>query len=44
MLAGDRGKSLLGRMPRNRVITETDGPFAQLDDGLTSPLGCFEGC
>ncbi len=29
MLRGKKGKELLALMPRNRVLTETDGPFAQ---------------
>ncbi len=29
MLAGERGKALALRMPQDRVLTETDGPFAQ---------------
>jgi TatD DNase family protein len=37
MLAGNRGKSLVGRMPRNRVLTETDGPFAQVDGRSALP-------
>jgi TatD DNase family protein len=30
MLGGDKGRALAGRMPRDRVLTESDGPFAQL--------------
>lgn len=30
MLAGTRGRALVARMPRDLVLTETDGPFAQL--------------
>jgi TatD DNase family protein len=30
MLAGERGRALTARMPRDRVLTETDGPFSQL--------------
>ena len=30
MLAGDRGRKLASRMPRERVLTETDGPFTEL--------------
>jgi TatD DNase family protein len=30
MLAGAKGRSLVAAMPRNRVLLETDGPFAQL--------------
>ncbi len=29
MLLSDRGKTLVVRMPRNRIFTETDGPFVQ---------------
>jgi TatD DNase family protein len=35
MLRGERGRVLAARMPRERVVTESDGPFAQLDG---SPL------
>ena len=31
MLAGDRGRALATRMPRDRILTESDGPFAQID-------------
>lgn len=31
MLAGDKGRALVSKMPRDRVLTETDGPFAQID-------------
>ncbi|WP_375567602.1 TatD family hydrolase [Oceaniradius stylonematis] len=30
MLAGDKGRALAAKMPRDRVLTETDGPFAQV--------------
>lgn len=30
MLAGRKGQDLVSRMPPDRVLTETDGPFAQL--------------
>lgn len=29
MLAGERGRKLALRMPRERVLTETDGPFTE---------------
>jgi TatD DNase family protein len=29
MLRGQKGRTLTGAMPRERVLTETDGPFAQ---------------
>ena len=31
MLASQRGRTLLAAMPRDRVLTETDGPFAMLN-------------
>jgi TatD DNase family protein len=31
MLRGKKGRDLVTRMPRDRVLTESDGPFAQID-------------
>ncbi|MCB9959711.1 MAG: TatD family hydrolase [Rhodospirillaceae bacterium] len=31
MLRGERGRALAARMPRERVLTESDGPFAQIE-------------
>ncbi|MHC2462486.1 Qat anti-phage system TatD family nuclease QatD [Bradyrhizobium embrapense] len=31
MLAGERGRKLAADMPRDRILTESDGPFAQTD-------------
>lgn len=31
MLRSERGRTLSTRMPRDRVLTESDGPFAQVD-------------
>jgi TatD DNase family protein len=31
MLSGERGRGLVAEMPRNRILTETDGPFAQIE-------------
>ncbi len=31
MLRGDKGRELAKRMPKDRVLTESDGPFAQMD-------------
>jgi TatD DNase family protein len=31
MLAGERGRALTADMPKNRILTESDGPFAQTD-------------
>jgi TatD DNase family protein len=32
MLAGGRGRGLAAKMPRDRILTETDGPFARAND------------
>jgi TatD DNase family protein len=37
MLAGEKGRALVSRMPRDRVITESDGPFARLDGRSIMP-------
>lgn len=37
MLAGEKGRSLIARMPRQRVVTESDGPFAQVDGRSLMP-------
>ena len=37
MLNGERGKRLAARMPRERVLTESDGPFAQIDGRAVLP-------
>jgi TatD DNase family protein len=29
MLAGNKGRQLAAAMPRDRILTETDGPFAR---------------
>jgi TatD DNase family protein len=31
MLRSDKGRALAAKMPRDRVLTETDGPFAQVE-------------
>lgn len=33
----DKGRALAARMPQDRVLTETDGPFAQLDGRAALP-------
>jgi TatD DNase family protein len=35
MVRGIKGRQLLAAMPRNRVLTETDGPFGK---GIVGPL------
>lgn len=37
MLAGNKGRALTAKMPRDRVLTETDGPFAQVDGRAAWP-------
>jgi len=37
MLRSERGRALAARMPRDRVLTESDGPFAQIDGRAVMP-------
>ena len=37
MLRSKKGRSLVERMPRDRVLTESDGPFAQIGDRPAMP-------
>jgi len=37
MLASEKGRALAARMPRERVLTESDGPFAQLNGEAVMP-------
>jgi TatD DNase family protein len=37
MLRGARGLALASKMPRDRLLTETDGPFAMTDDRSFEP-------
>jgi TatD DNase family protein len=37
MLDSERGRSLAANMPRDRILTETDGPFAQIEGQVTLP-------
>lgn len=37
MLRSARGRALAGQMPRDRILTESDGPFAQIDGACLSP-------
>lgn len=37
MLASERGRALAAEMPLDRVLTETDGPFARIDDREARP-------
>jgi TatD DNase family protein len=31
MLTSKKGRELVSRMPKERILTESDGPFARLD-------------
>ena len=44
MARSKRGKSLIERLPKNRVLTETDGPFVQIDGQPAYPwnIDCVE--
>jgi TatD DNase family protein len=37
MLASEKGRALVARMPHDRVLTESDGPFAQLNGQALMP-------
>lgn len=37
MLSSQNGRNLAARMPRERVLTESDGPFAQIDGQAVIP-------
>ena len=37
MLRGEKGRELAKRMPQNRVLTEADGPFVQIDGRAAWP-------
>jgi TatD DNase family protein len=37
MLHSERGRSLASLMPRDRTLTESDGPFARIDDSSAMP-------
>lgn len=37
MLVSDKARALVKNMPRDRVLTETDGPFAQIDGERAQP-------
>lgn len=42
MLASQKGRSLAARMPRERILTETDGPFAQFNGRSIMPWDVAE--
>lgn len=37
MARNDRGRDLIAILPRDRILTETDGPFTQLEGKATEP-------
>lgn len=37
MLKSQKGRALAARMPRDRVLTESDGPFAQINGQVLKP-------
>ena len=37
MLAGEKGRALAAQLPRGRVLTESDGPFARIGDQAAMP-------
>lgn len=37
MLQSAKGRSLISQMPKNRILTETDGPFAQMEGKSLMP-------
>ena len=42
MIRGQKGRELIARMPKDRVLTETDGPFATLDGKRAVPWDVAE--
>jgi TatD DNase family protein len=38
MLRSENGRKLIAKMPRNRVVTETDGPFIKISDEPARPV------
>lgn len=44
MLVGEKGRSLLARMPFDKVLPETDGPFATVDGKLLMPWDSWSIC
>ncbi len=44
MLAGAKGRALVHQMPRDRVLLETDGPFAQVNRNALRPRDVALGC
>jgi TatD DNase family protein len=41
MLSGEKGRNLVSLMPRERVLTETDGPFARMEGRAAYPWDVY---
>ena len=39
MFDNEKSRKLVGSLPRSRILTETDGPFAERTDAPTRPMG-----
>jgi TatD DNase family protein len=37
MLASEKGRQLVAKMPLDRLLTETDGPFVRVGDDVAQP-------
>ncbi len=37
MLASEKGRQLVAKMPLDRLLTETDGPFVRVGDDVARP-------
>lgn len=44
MLAGEKGKTLLSRMPFDRILPETDGPFTSINGKTLMPWDAWSVC
>ena len=44
MLAGTKGRELLAKIPLDRVVLETDGPFTQKNNTPYKPWDALELC
>lgn len=44
MLSSDKGRSLVSRMPLDRILPETDGPFTQKDGAPLMPWDAWNIC
>lgn len=42
MTTSKKGKNIISRIPKNRILTESDGPFTSYDNKKCSPLMMFE--